>query len=95
MYSVLDIARLHNDKYSDCAETFALPRKRCCSTCGMTSPGLAAMTTGDEQLLKRCGDCPARGLRARHCSKECQRLDWVSRHRGECAEAAGAAGSKV
>ena len=85
--TALDIARLHDDKYSDCAETFAVLSKRCCSTCGMTSPGLCAMAAGEEQHLKRCGDCPARGQRARYCSKACQRADWASRHRGECAEA--------
>jgi hypothetical protein len=85
--TALDIARLNDDNYSDCAETFAVLRKRCCSTCGVTSPGLCAMTAGEEQHLKRCGDCPARGSRARYCSQDCQRADWVTRHRGECAEA--------
>ena len=70
------------------AETLAVLRLRSCSTCGMTSPGLCAMTVGGgKQHLKRCGDCPARGPRARYCSKECQRADWVPRHRAECAEA--------
>jgi len=85
--TALDIARLHADSDHDYAETLEVLHRRCCSTCGMTSPGLCAMTAGEEQHLKRCGDCPARGPRARYCSKECQRADWVPRHRGECAEA--------
>jgi len=85
--TALGIARLHADHDPDCTETFEVLRRRCCSTCGMTSPGLAAMTAGEEQHLKRCGDCPARSPRARYCSKACQRADWVARHRGECAEA--------
>ena len=85
----LDIARLlcADDNNVEFAETLEVLRRRCCSSCGMTSPGLCAMTAGEEQHLKRCGDCPDRGLRARYCSKACQRADWVSRHRGECAEA--------
>jgi hypothetical protein len=71
----------------DDTETLAVLRRRCCSTCGMTSSGLCAMTAGEEQHLKRCGGCTARGPRSRYCSKACQRADWVSRHRGECAEA--------
>jgi hypothetical protein len=92
--TALDIARILDGYYSTCAETFAVLRGRCCSMCGMTSPGLAAMTAGEEQHLKRCGNCPARGPRARYCSKECQRVDWVSRHRGVGVRrgAAGAAG---
>ena len=85
--TALEIARLRADHGPDFAETFAVLRRRCCSTCGMTSPGLADMTAGKEQHLKRCGDCPARGDRAKYCSKECQRADWVLRHRAECAEA--------
>ena len=42
---------------------------------------------GEQKHLNRCSECPARGPRARYCSKECQRADWVLRHRGECAEA--------
>ena len=68
------------------AETLAVLRLRCCSKCGMTSPGLSVKTAGAEQHLKRCGNCPARGPRARYCSKECQRADWVPRDRGRCAE---------
>ena len=86
--TALDIARgLRANSKPDSTEPFAVLRKRCCRACGMTSPGLAAATAGAEQHLKRCGDCPAHGSRARYCSKECQRADWVSRHRGECAEA--------
>ena len=96
--TALDIARLHDDNSNDCAETFAMLRRRCCSTCSMTSPGLEAMTAGDAQHLKRCGNCPARGPRARYCSKACLRADRVSRHRGECAgarHARHAAGTEV
>jgi len=85
--TALDMARSRANDNPDCAETFALLRKRCCSTCGLTSPGLSAMSAGSEQHLKRCGGCPARGPRARYCGKACQRADWVLRHRGECAEA--------
>ena len=85
--TALGISRLHADHDPDCTETYEVLRRRCCSTCGMTSPGLAAMTAGEEQHLKRCGDCPARGSRARYCSKACHRVDWVPRHRAECAEA--------
>ena len=85
--TALDIARTLADGTADFAETFAVLRMRCCSTCGMTSPGLAAKTAGEEKHLKRCGNCPARGPRARYCGEKCQRADWVSRHRGECAEA--------
>ena len=85
---MLHTVRLFADTRPEFAETFAVLRKRCCSTCGMTSPGLSAATAGEEQLhLKRCADCPARGSRARYCSKACQRADWVPRHRAECAEA--------
>ena len=86
--TALDIARKRANNNADNAETLAVLRRRCCSTCGMTSPGVSAMTAGGgEQHLKRCGNCPARGSRARYCSKACQRADWVPRHRGECAEA--------
>jgi hypothetical protein len=85
--TALNIARHRADGDPEFAETFAVLRRRCCSTCGMTSPGLSAATAGEQKHLKRCGDCPARGSRARYCSKECQRVDWVLRHRGECAEA--------
>jgi len=85
--TALDIARLCVDESIDCVETFTLLRKRCCSKCCMTSSGLAEKTVGEIKHLKRCGNCPARGSRARYCSEECQRADWVSRHRGECAEA--------
>jgi len=86
--SALGMARLCADSGDpDYAETFTVLRKRCCSTCGVTSPGLAAKTAGEKKHLKRCGNCPARGSRARYCGEECQRADWVSRHRRECAEA--------
>jgi len=90
--SALDIARRYADQLPDEAdedtvETFTVLRKRCCSTCGMTSPGLAVKTAGEQKHLKRCGNCPARGSRARYCNEQCQRAEWVSRHRGECAEA--------
>jgi hypothetical protein len=86
-YTALDIARTRAGNNHACAEIFAVLRKRCCSTCGMTSPGPAAKTAGEQKHLKRCGNCPARGSRARYCNEQCQRVDWVSRHRGECAEA--------
>jgi hypothetical protein len=85
--TALDIARRYNDNDTGAADTFALLRKRCCSTCGMTSPGLDKKTAGEQKHLKRCSECPARGCRARYCDEVCQRADWVSRHRGECAEA--------
>jgi len=85
--TALDIARSRTNDTGDCAETLAVLRLRCCSTCGMTSPGLSAATVGEKQHLKRCGDCHVRGSRTRYCSKECQRADWVPRHRRECAEA--------
>jgi len=85
--TALDIARTRAGSNPACAETFTVLRKRCCSTCGMTSPGLAAKTAGEQKHLKRCGNCPARGSRARYCNEQCQRADWVSWHRGECAEA--------
>jgi hypothetical protein len=85
--TALAMARLFADSDPDSVETFTSLRERCCSTCGITSPGLAAKTAGQKKHLKRCSTCPARGSRARYCSEECQRADWVSRHRGECAEA--------
>ena len=85
--TALDMARSFADSEADFAQTFTVLRKRCCSTCGMTSPGLAVKTAGEQKNLKRCGECPERGTRARYCNEECQRADWVSRHRGECAEA--------
>jgi hypothetical protein len=85
--TALDIARLRTNRGPASAETFAVLRRRCCSTCGMTSPGRATKTAGEQQHLKRCSECPARGCRARYCDEVCQRADWVSRHRGECAEA--------
>jgi hypothetical protein len=81
--TALDIAR--ND--AGCADTLVVLRKRCCSTCGMTSRGRATKTAGEQTHLKRCSECPARGCRARYCDEVCQRADWVMRHRGECAEA--------
>ena len=94
----LGIARFHAGHDADCTETFEVLRRRCCSMCGVTSSGLCTMTASEEQHLKRCGSCPARGPRAQYCSKACQRADWVSRHRGECAEvrrARQAAGTEV
>jgi hypothetical protein len=86
--TALDIARAQaRDSHPACVETFAVLRKRCCSTCGKTSPGLAARTAGEQKHLKRCGNYPARGSRARYCNEQCQRADWVPRHRSECAEA--------
>ena len=40
-----------------------------------------------EKRLKHCARCPADNTRAHYCGEECQRADWVARHRGECAEA--------
>ena len=77
--TALDLARSRAD--SD-PETFAALRKRCCSTCGMTSPGLSGART----RLKQCSACPASGPSAHYCNEQCQRADWVPRHRGECAE---------
>jgi len=85
--TAIDLARMYANNDPGYAETLAVIRRRCCSTCGMTSPGLSAITAGEEQHLRRCGNCPARGPRARYCSKDCQRANWMSRHRGECAEA--------
>ena len=87
--TALDLARcdVKNNKPNS-VDTLAVMCRRCCSACGMTSPGLSATTAGGgAQHLKRCGNCPARGPRARYCSKQCQRADWVPRHRAECAEA--------
>jgi len=81
--TALDMARLCAGDNPDFAEIFTVLRKRCCSTCGMTSPGLATKTAGEENHLKRCGECPARGCRARYCDEVCQRAEWVSRHRSE------------
>jgi hypothetical protein len=92
--TALDIARLHSARY---AETLAVLRLRCCSTCGVTSSG--GWRAGEEQHLKRCALCPASAPPAIYCSEQCQRADWVPRHRGECAEARGrvrlAAGTEV
>ena len=81
--TALDIARRCAARDPDCAETFAALRKRCCSTCGMTSPGLGAART----RLKQCSGCPAGGPSAHYCNEQCQRADWVPWHRSECAEA--------
>jgi hypothetical protein len=78
------VAACINPGYTDTLEVL---NRRCCSTCGMTSPGLAVKTEGERKHFKRCGDCPAGGPRARYCSEACQGADWVPRHRGECAEA--------
>ena len=91
--TALDIARLHTKH--DClgrdfAETLAVLRRMCCSSCGVTSAGLSAAAPGAAggQHLRRCSSCPARGPSAAHyCGTQCQRADWVARHRGECAEA--------
>jgi len=85
--TALDIARRYADNDAGSADTLAVLRKRCCRTCGMTSPGRAAKPAGEQKHLKRCSECPARGCRARYCDEVCQRADWVSRHRSECAEA--------
>lgn len=88
--TALDMARIGAEDHPEYAETLAVLRMRCCSTCGMTSDGVSAVAAaGREQHLKlqRCALCPARGPRARYCSKVCQLADWVPRHRGECAEA--------
>jgi hypothetical protein len=85
--TALDLARPCDDNDTGSADTLAVLCKRCCNTCGMTSPGRAAKTAGEQKHLKRCSECPARGCRARYCDEVCQRADWVSRHRGECAEA--------
>ena len=77
--TALDIARLRTAHYPIFAETFAALCKRCCSTCGMTSPGLSVRTR-----LKQCSGGPAGGPSAQYCSEQCQREDWVSRHRAEC-----------
>ena len=81
--TALEIARSRAACDPGYVETFAALRKRCCSTCGMTSPGLAAART----RLKQCSGCPAGGPRAHYCDEVCQRADWVPRHRAECAEA--------
>ena len=85
--TALDISRLKADHDAECAATLEVLRRRCCSTCGITSSGMCELTAGEKKRLKRCGDCPARAPRARYCGEVCQRADWVSRHRGECAEA--------
>ena len=95
--TALDVARLYADSDPDFGETFAVLHKRCCSTCGVTSLGLAA-TEGGAQYLKRCGSCPARGPSSWYCGSECQRADWEARHNGECAaarRARQAAGTEV
>jgi hypothetical protein len=84
--TALHMARLCAGGNPDCVEIFTVLRKRCCSACGMTSLGLASKTAGEKKHLKRCGNCPARGSRARYSGEICQRADWVSRHRAECAE---------
>jgi hypothetical protein len=81
--TALDIARGLADSYPRYAETFAALRKRCCCACGVTAPGLA----GSRTRLKQCSGCPASGPSAHYCSEQCQRADWVPRHREECAEA--------
>jgi hypothetical protein len=81
--TALDIARTCAACDLRFAETFAALRKRCCSTCGMKSPGLAAART----RLKQCSACPAGGPSAHYCDEVCQRADWVLRHRAECTEA--------
>jgi len=86
-YTALDMARLKAVSDPGFAETLAVLRLQCCSTCGVTSAGLSAATPGVEQRLKRCASCPAHGSGAHYCGKDCQRADWASRHRAECAEA--------
>jgi hypothetical protein len=86
--TALEMARhLADISPEDSAETFAVLRQLCCSACGVTNPGLSAMTVGGDRHLKRCGNCPAVGSSAYYCGEVCQRADWISRHRAECAEA--------
>ena len=70
--TALDIARLCAQSVRGYAQTFALLRERCCSTCGMS----ATIAWGRQRHLSRCGH-PARGSRARYCSKACQRTAWM------------------
>ena len=95
--TALDIVRSLAHCGIDFAETFAVLRMLCCSGCGVTSTSLsaAAAAAGAERYLKSCAGCPPNGSRAHYCGKECQRADWVLRHRGECAEARRAAGNQV
>ena len=95
--TALDIAR-RGASGEDFTETLAVLRVMCCGACGVTSAGLSATTPGVERHLKRCSSCPAGGPSAHYCGVECQRADWVARHRGQCAEARRArqaAGSEV
>lgn len=100
--TALEYARLcaGGDGPRDFAATFALLCLRCCSTCGITSSGLAK-TEGSadvERRLKRCPLCPVGAPRAHYCGPVCQRADWVARHRAECAEARrvlSAAGTEI
>ena len=83
--TALGIARSLNNRATGFAETLAVLRQMCCGMCGVTSAGMSAMTPGQERHLKQCGgNCPAR-----YCGKECQRADWVARHRGEHRGVAG------
>ena len=85
--TAIDIARTRAEGNPDYAETLAVLRLMCCSTCGVTSAGLPAAAAGVERRLKHCARCPADDTRAHYCAEDCQRKDWVARHRGECAEA--------
>ena len=78
--------------------TLAVLRLMCCSTCGMTVAGLPVTAAGVRKRLKHCARCPATTTRAHYCGTDCQRADWVARHRGECAmarRARQAAGTEV
>jgi len=91
-FTALDIVRRYAEWNNEAfaatfAEVFAVLRLKCCSTCGMTAAGLPATAAGVEPRLKHCACCPANNIRAHYCGPECQRADWVSRHRAECAEA--------
>jgi hypothetical protein len=85
--TALDAMRVAAIANPDYAETLAVLRLQCCSACGMTSAGLPAAAAGVERRLKHCARCPADDTRAHYCGENYQRADWVSRHRGECAEA--------
>jgi len=81
--TAFDLARKLAGRDPEYAKTFAALRKRCCNTCGMTSPRDPPKRT----CLKKCTACTAAGSpNAHYCSDACQLVDWP-RHRGECAEA--------
>jgi len=80
--TALDIARICASSKPGYAETLAVLRLRCCSTCGITSSAMTAAGAGGERRLKHCALCRAGGPRAQYCGTECQRADWA-RHREE------------